>query len=115
MRFGRLSGLGALAPLGLALLLTPGAQAQAPAAAPAPDPAPAAPSYMAGPLKFQGYVDGYYSFNANHPASQNNGFDRYFDVQANQFSLNMAGLYMSTDPAPVGVTPPSRAPAAGAL
>jgi hypothetical protein len=62
------------------------------------------PKFMAGPLKFQGYVDGYYSFNNNHPASKNNGYDRFFDINANQFSLNMAGIYMSTDPAPVGVT-----------
>jgi hypothetical protein len=89
MNLGKRSGWA----LAIALGIASGASAQDPP-----------PSYTAGPLKFQGYVDGYYSFNGNHPASRNNGYDRFFDIQANQFSLNMAGLYMSTDPAPVGVT-----------
>jgi hypothetical protein len=92
MNFGRLSGFAATAPLGLALLMSVGAQAQDP------------PKFEAGPLKFQGYVDGYYSFNNNHPASRNNGYDRFFDIQANQFSLNMAGFYTSMAPEPVGFT-----------
>ena len=75
--------------LALALGMATGAAAQDP------------PKFTAGPLKFQGYVDGYYSFNNNHPASRNNGYDRFFDIQANQFSLNMAGLYMSTDADPI--------------
>jgi Putative beta-barrel porin-2, OmpL-like. bbp2 len=88
MTLGKRSGWA----LALALGMATGAAAQDP------------PKFTAGPLKFQGYVDGYYSFNNNHPASRNNGYDRFFDIQANQFSLNMAGLYMSTDAEPVGMT-----------
>ena len=96
MRFGSLSGFAVKAAMGAAL--TSSLFAQAPAAAADP------PKFEAGPLKFQGYVDGYYSFNNNHPASRNNGYDRFFDIQANQFSLNMAGFYMSMAPEPVGFT-----------
>src|SRR5438105_11578829 len=77
--------------------------AAAPAATPAPqDPAPAsAPTWSVGPIDFSGLVDGYYSFNANHPASQFNQLYN-FDVKANQFSLNMAKLSMSHTADPVG-------------
>jgi hypothetical protein len=60
--------------------------------------------WTAGDIKYSGYIDGYYNFNFNHPASMNNGPLRYFDIQANQFSLNMAGFYMSVDPQPIGAT-----------
>ena len=52
---------------------------------------PPAPTWSIGPIELQRLVDGYYSFNANHPAS---GFNqlRNFDFRANQFSLNMAEL-----------------------
>jgi len=53
------------------------------------------------PIDFSGLVDGYYSFNANHPASQLNQLYN-FDVKANQFSLNMAKLSMSHTADPVG-------------
>ena len=77
--------------------------AAAPAATPAPqDPAPAsAPTWSVGPIDFSGLVDGYYSFNANHPTSQLNQLYN-FDVKANQFSLNMAKLSMSHTADPVG-------------
>src|SRR6266436_8821375 len=77
--------------------------AAAPAATPAPqEPAPAsAPTWSVGPIDFSGLVDGYYSFNANHPASQFNQLYN-FDVKANQFSLNMAKLSMSHTADPVG-------------
>lgn len=70
----------------------------------APPPAataPAAPAWSAGPIKFSGLVDGYYSLNFNHPASGSNLY-RNFDVMANQFSLNMARLTLEHDPDPVG-------------
>jgi hypothetical protein len=72
------------------------ADSTAPAAQPAPPP-----TWSIGPIDFSGLVDGYYSFNANHPAS---GFNqlRNFDLRANQFSLNMAKLTMQHDPDPVG-------------
>src|SRR5882672_11753675 len=83
------------------------APAATPAAAPAPTPAPqdpapaSAPTWSVGPIDFSGLVDGYYSFNANHPASQFNQLYN-FDVKANQFSLNMAKLSMSHTADPVG-------------
>lgn len=51
------------------------------------------PAWSAGSIGFSGLVDGYYSLNFNHPASRTNQL-RNFDVQANQFSLNMAKLTM---------------------
>jgi len=72
---------------------------QAPAAAPPPAP----PPWSAGPIDFSGLVDGYYTFNFNHPASGLNGPGPLnFDAKANQFSLNMAKLTMSHTADPVG-------------
>ena len=74
------------------------AQAPAPAAAPA---APAPPPWSVGGIDFSGLVDGYYTFNFNHPASATNGLYN-FDTAANQFSLNMAKLSMSHSADPIG-------------
>ena len=76
---------------------TPAAQQAAPAAALEAAP----PTWSVGPIDFSGVVDGYYNFNANHPASQINQLYN-FDVKANSFSLNMAKLSMSHSPDPVG-------------
>jgi hypothetical protein len=73
---------------------------QGPAAASAPA-APALPTWSAGPIDFTGLVDGYYSFNFNHPASGNNQLYN-FNVKANQFSLNMAKISISHSPDPIG-------------
>ena len=73
--------------------------AQAPVATPAPEPTP--PTWSVGPIDFTGLVDGYYSFNFNHPSSQLNQLYN-FDVKANQFSLNMAKLTLAHTPDPVG-------------
>ena len=54
-----------------------------------------------GEISFSGLVDGYYSLNFNHPASRINQL-RNFDVQANQFSLNMAKLTLERAPDPLG-------------
>src|SRR6267154_2994957 len=77
--------------------------AAAPTATPAPqDPAPAsAPTWSVGPIDFSGLVDGYYSFNANHPASQLNQLYNFND-KTNQFSLNMAKVSLAHSPDPVG-------------
>jgi len=83
----------------------PPAQAPAPAAAPA-----AAPPWSVGPIDFSGLVDGYYSFNGNHPPPNpaangltSAGNQLYnFDVNANQFSLNMAKLSMTHSADPIG-------------
>src|ERR1700738_3593360 len=69
--------------------------------APAPAAAPAPPTWSVGPIDFSGLVDGYYSFNFNHPASQVNQLYNFND-KTNQFSLNMAKLSLAHTPDPVG-------------
>ncbi len=88
--------------------------AQAPPADPQAQPAPAAPAppvWSVGPIDFSGLVDGYYNLNFNHPSPAvpsatgiaTGGNQLYnFDVNANQFSLNMAKLSLSHSPDPVG-------------
>ena len=61
----------------------------------------ATPTWSVGPIDFSGLVDAYYSYNANHPASQTNQLYN-FDVKADQFSLNMVKLSMTHVPEPVG-------------
>ncbi len=46
-------------------------------------------------------MDGYYLYNSNHPASQNNQLYN-FDSKANQFSLNMAKISLAHTPDPIG-------------
>src|SRR5689334_8396273 len=46
---------------------------------------------LLGPTSFSGFVDTYYAYNANQPASRTNSF-RSFDGHANQFALNMVEL-----------------------
>lgn len=83
---------------------TPSAPDSTPAAAPA---APAAsPTWSVGPVDFSGFVDGYYSYNANRPG-QFSDFGQVnqlynFDDQTNQFSLEAAKLSMNHDPDPIG-------------
>jgi Putative beta-barrel porin-2, OmpL-like. bbp2 len=61
----------------------------------------ASPPWSAGPIDFSALVDGYYSFNFNHPITANN--DLYnFDTKTNQFSLNMAKVTLSHSADPVG-------------
>ncbi|HUS06003.1 MAG TPA: porin [Bryobacteraceae bacterium] len=79
---------------------TPPAAVEKPSATDKP-PAPAAPVWSAGSIDFSGLVDGYYAFNANHPASQTNNLYN-FNVKANQFSLNMAKFSMAHTADPVG-------------
>src|SRR6266403_3497189 len=66
-----------------------------------PPAAPAPPTWSVGPIDFSGLVDGYYSFNSNHPASRLNQLYN-FDDKTNQFSLNMAKVSLSHSPDPVG-------------
>ena len=84
------------------LFLTTTAWSQT-APAPPPQPAAAPPAWSIGPVDISGLVDGYYTFNNNHPAS---GFNtlRNFEVKANQFSLNMTKLSLSHAPDPIGFT-----------
>jgi len=82
------------------------------APAPAPAPAAAPPPWSIGAIDFSGLVDGYYSFNGNHPPPTPSanvggltgaGNQLYnFNVNANQFSLNMAKLSMTHSADPIG-------------
>jgi hypothetical protein len=96
-------------------------QTATPAAAPATPAAP--PTWSAGPIDFSGEIDGYYTFNFNHPdgitsgsgfgdpaapstvedySSYNNNTLYNFNSKANMFDLNFAKLAMSHSPDPVG-------------
>ena len=86
-------------------VVTTPAEPPAPAAAQVPTaPAPApAPVWSIGTIDFSGIVDGYYSFNANHPPTSAYGNQlRNFDFDSNAFSLNMAKLTISHDADPIG-------------
>jgi len=63
----------------------------------------AQPVLLPGNVQLSGLIDGYYSFNNNHPASRFNTL-RNFEVKANQFSLNMVKLSLARTPEPVGFT-----------
>ncbi|HEX3570760.1 MAG TPA: porin [Acidobacteriaceae bacterium] len=67
----------------------------APAAAPA-----AAPVWSAGSIDFSGFVDGYYSYDFNRPASQTNQLYNFDDSTG--FSLEAAKLTMNHDADPIG-------------
>src|SRR5579875_4203855 len=76
-----------------------------PAPAPASTPA-AAPVWSVGSIDFSGFLDGYYSFNANRPSNAANGQvnDFYnFNDKTDQFNLSAAKLTINHDPDPVGV------------
>jgi hypothetical protein len=98
-----------LAGTAMAVALAAGAQTAAtpaPEAAPAPAAAPAAPTWSVGTIDVSGFIDGYYSYNANRPSDSANGQinDLYnFNDKTDQFNLNAAKLTLSHDPDPVGV------------
>lgn len=54
-----------------------------------------------GPVTVTGWIDVYGGLNFNHPASRYNQL-RNFDVRANQFSLNLAKVAVTREPAPLG-------------
>lgn len=54
-----------------------------------------------GPIKLSGTLDGYYSFNNNHPASRINT-QHNFSASANSFDLNFAKMRLEMAPEPVG-------------
>jgi hypothetical protein len=77
-----------------------------PATAPAPAAAPASPTWSVGSLDFSGYLDGYYSYNANRPSNSANGQvnDLYnFNDKTDQFNLSAAKLTINHDADPIGV------------
>jgi Putative beta-barrel porin-2, OmpL-like. bbp2 len=61
------------------------------AAVPSAAPAPAGLAALLGPTTFSGFVDVYYDYNSNQPASRQTAY-RNFDINSNQFSLNMLEL-----------------------
>jgi hypothetical protein len=74
----------------------PDATASAPAAA-----APAAaPVWSVGTVDWSGYVDGYFTYNHNRPASETN-YNYNFNDQ-DQFNLEAAKITLNHDPDPVG-------------
>jgi hypothetical protein len=80
---------------------TPAAQAPA-----APATAPPAPTWSVGPMDMSGFIDGYYSFNANRP-NTTDGYDQInqlynFNDKTDQFELSAAKLTLNHDPDPVG-------------
>lgn len=83
----------------LADLKTPAATPAAPAAT-APAAAPSKASGIGeilGPVTLSGFVDTYYMYNANTPASRTAGL-RSFDANSGQFALNMVELVIDKAP-----------------
>lgn len=95
----------------LCLATVAGAQTPATDTTPTPAPAPAAapaaaPVWSVGSIDFSGYIDGYYSYNANRPG-QNSAFGQVnqlynFDDQTDQFNLEAAKLTLNHDADPIG-------------
>jgi hypothetical protein len=71
-----------------------------PAAAPAAATPAAAPTWSVGSIDVSGYIDGYFTYNANRPASQTNTYYNFNDKD--QFNLEAAKLTLNHDPDPVG-------------
>src|ERR1700687_2930411 len=67
------------------------AAAALPAAAPAATPAPTGLAGLLGPTTLSGFVDVYYGYNSNQPASHTTAL-RNFDINSAQFGLNMLEL-----------------------
>lgn len=86
--------------------LAAAAPAPAPAAQPAAAPAPPpAPTWSLGPMDISGFIDGYYSYNANRPSDYANGQINQlynFNDKTDQFNLSAAKLTFNHDPDPVG-------------
>ena len=88
---------------GIAMAVALAADAQT-AATPAPA-TPSAPTWHIGPMQISGFIDGYYSYNANHPSNAANGQLNQlynFNDKTDQFNLSAAKLTFNHDPDPVG-------------
>ncbi len=77
----------------------PAAPAEAAVAttAPAAAPAPTGLAGLLGPTTLSGFVDVYYGYNSNQPASRTTAL-RNFDVNSSQFALNMLELVADKTP-----------------
>jgi hypothetical protein len=60
-------------------------------------PPPQSLAGLLGPTSLSGFVDMYYNYNSNQPASRTNGF-RSFDGLSNQFALNLVELVIDKPP-----------------
>ena len=60
-------------------------------------PPPQSLAGLLGPTSLSGFVDTYYNYNSNQPASRTNGF-RSFDGLSNQFALNLVELVVDKPP-----------------
>jgi hypothetical protein len=69
----------------------PAQTAVASTSAPAAPGTPTGIAGLLGPTTLSGFVDTYYGYSPNHPSSRLNGL-RNFDVNTNQFGLNMIEL-----------------------
>jgi len=72
----------------------------------APPAAAPPPTWSVGSLDFSGFIDGYYSYNANRPSNAANGQlnDLYnFNDKTDQFNLAAADLTINHTPDPIGV------------
>jgi hypothetical protein len=75
--------------------------ATASSSTPAPTPAAApTPVWSVGSVDFSGYIDGYFTYNANRPATENNDYYNFNDKD--QFNLEAAKVTLNHDPDPVG-------------
>jgi hypothetical protein len=68
-----------------------------PAGAPAGAPAPTGLAGLLGPTTLSGFVDVYYGYNSNQPASRTTAL-RNFDINSGQFGLNMIELIADKPP-----------------
>ncbi len=91
-----------MAPLEFSSLLSSVLLAQAPAQAPAE---PSAVEVLASRLKVEAGVDAYYGLNLNRPEDSANFIAGTGTTakRANEFSVNLASLGLSMEPAPVGL------------
>jgi hypothetical protein len=80
---------------------TPAPAADTSGGAPAAAAPAATPVWSVGSVDLSGYIDVYYSYNANRPTSETNQLYN-FDDAADQFNLEAAKLTLNHDPDPVG-------------
>jgi len=73
-------------------------------AAPAAAAPAASPTWSVGPVDFSGFVDGYYSYNANRPGQNVGQINQLYNFNdlTDQFSLEAAKLSINHDPDPIG-------------
>jgi len=81
-----------------ALAVTPSAVAEPPAQDAAQAQSDSTTMSFFKNTEVSGFVDTYYSYNGNTPATRKAGLERNFDVQHNSFSLNLLELALEKKP-----------------